>query len=141
MDDESKGVKSDDNGSSGLNSSLMDNQAPNLDVQPQSGPTPSDPTVTSPIMSSQAGPKRNTKMLVIAAIVLLIVVGGALAYASTRSANKDSTIKTPAKPAAATQANTTDVDETSQEVDNNLNTVNDDEDFNSTDLSDSSLDM
>lgn len=140
MDNDPKVIKSSDSTSSDdLSSSILD--TPSTPVEGSNSQT--DASVTNPIMSSQAGPKRKTKMLVIVAVVLLVVIGGALAYASISSSDKGSSIKTPAKPAASTetQATTKDVDETTKDVDENLNTVNDEEDFNSTDLSDSSLDM
>jgi|SRR3990167_5107125 len=137
MDNESKETNTQNNVDNGLSSSILDGQASGGGSQPTN-----DATVTNPMVSESPAPKSPAKKIIMVLTILLVVAMVALTiYAFLGGSDNTSNTNTPTKSAAPAKATTTDVDETTEEVDKSLNSVDDSEDFDSNAASDSSLEL
>ena len=119
--------------------------APDMPETPPTAETPTPPvsdSTTPPIAGMQLPPKHKAPILAI--IIAILVAGGLIGltvyvYLSTQNPDQNTDTSTAQQESTADTATPEDVDSTSQSLETELNTANDDTDLNPNDLSDETL--
>lgn len=117
---------------------------PTLDVVGETPPV--SPPNDNPLAANPLPPAKKSgapKAAIIVAIIIALALAGVTVFAFTRGSKKKTTTSAPTTSTAATQAAVkvtgTDVDKTSQGLDDTLKKADDTKDFSSTELTDQSL--
>lgn len=129
-----------DEDKSDTKSETSETSSPEPDAAPEAKSESDDSSdkdkAENPMAITAEPSKKKTNLTVIIALVvfILLVVAAYFAYTNNKKTNP-----TVAKTQTTSKAQPADVDQTTSDVDKSLDSANDDSDFASTDLSDSSL--
>ncbi|HSX45085.1 MAG TPA: hypothetical protein VLF39_03200 [Candidatus Saccharimonadales bacterium] len=117
-----------------LSGASDNNQVPKTSLDLKAIETPNGPTTPQ----SMPDKKKNGKMVIIVAVVVFLILAVA-AYFAYKNNQKTTKTSTSTSTVASTKLTTSDIDQTNQDIDKQLNSTNDTKDFSSSDLSDTAL--